>query len=73
MTTLKLKPAPGCRVRYPDNPQLLLSEEGDQVVLTSAWRRLIKAGDVVEVEPPPPPEGGATAVRTSKRNEPGGE
>jgi hypothetical protein len=82
MTTLKLKPAPGCRVRYPDNPQLILSDEGDQVVLTSAWRRLIKAGDVLEVEPPPPPEGGATDAtisppasnpRAFKRTEPGAE
>lgn len=54
MTTAKLKPAPGMRVRYPDNPQLLLSDEGDQVTLTSAWRRLIKAGDVVEVVETPP-------------------
>jgi hypothetical protein len=74
MTTAKLKPAPGCRVRYPDNPQLLLSEEGDTVTLTSAWRRLVKAGDVLEVEPPPPPEGGegegmTRNARTVKRTE----
>lgn len=69
MTTLKLKPAPGCRVRYPDNPQLILSDEGDQVVLTSAWRRLIKAGDVLEVVEPPPP-GTLSATRAApKRNE----
>jgi hypothetical protein len=82
MTTLKLKPAPGCRVRYPDNPQLILSDEGDQVVLTSAWRRLIKAGDVLEVVDPPPPEGGATDAtisppastpRAIKRTEPGAD
>jgi len=82
MTTLKLKPAPGCRVRYPDNPQLILSDEGDQVVLTSAWRRLIKAGDVLEVEPPPPPGADATDAtitppasnpRAIKRTEPGAE
>jgi hypothetical protein len=70
MTTAKLKPAPGCRVRYPDNPQLILSDEGDQVVLTSAWRRLIKAGDVLEVEPPPPPEGGEGGE--TRRAPPGG-
>ncbi|VVP57131.1 DUF2635 domain-containing protein [Pseudomonas fluorescens] len=88
MTTIKLKPAPGCRVRYPDNPTLLLSEDGDQVTLTSAWRRLIKAGDVLEVEPPPPPDGGATLApsgtdatisppasnpRAIKRTDPGAE
>jgi hypothetical protein len=75
MTTAKLKPAPGCRVRYPDNPTLLLSPDGDQVTLTSAWRRLIKAGDVVEVvePPPPPPEAlAASTARATKRTE-GGE
>ena len=73
MTTIKLKPAPGCRVRYPDNPTLLLSVEGDQVTLTSAWRRLIKAGDVLEVVDPPPPEAlAASTARATKRTE-GGE
>jgi hypothetical protein len=72
MTTIKLQPAPGCRVRYPDNPTLLLSAEGDQVTLTSAWRRLIKAGDVVEVVEPPPPEA-PPAARAFKRTEPGAE
>jgi len=88
MTTVILKPAPGARVRFPNNPSRLLREEGDRVELDSAWRRLIKAGDVLEVEPPPPPEGGATLApsasdatiappasnpRAFKRTETGGE
>jgi hypothetical protein len=72
MTTAKLKPAPGCRVRYPENPQLILSDDGDQVTLTSAWRRLIKAGDVVEVVDPPPPEALAATTKAARRTE-GGE
>ena len=61
MTTVILKPAPGARVRFPNNPARLLREEGDRVELDSAWRRLMKAGDVVEVVPdPPPPEDGTT-------------
>lgn len=73
MTTAKLKPAPGCRVRYPDNPQILLSDEGDTVTLTSAWRRLVKAGDVVEVVDPPPPEAQAARIAPKRSTEPGAE
>ena len=72
MTTVILKPAPGARVRFPNNPSRLLREEGDRVELDSAWRRLMKAGDVVEVEPPPPPEL-QTARAAKPRTETGGE
>jgi hypothetical protein len=73
MTTAILKPAPGARVRFPNNPQRLLKEDGDRVELDSAWRRLIKAGDVEVVEDAPPPpeggegEGGARSARLTKR------
>jgi|LGVE01.1.fsa_nt_gb hypothetical protein len=51
MQTVKIKPAPGLRVRTPDGG--LLPEAGATVELTSYWRRRIAAGDVVEVQATP--------------------
>lgn len=46
MTRLFLKPRPGTIVRFPRTGEIL-PEEGKFIILTSYWRRRIKAGDVV--------------------------
>lgn len=45
---MKLKPAPGRKVRLPENLRLL-SENGEEITLTPWWHRLLATGDVVEV------------------------
>lgn len=45
-----VKPAPGLKVRNPETG-LHLPDEGDQVPLTTYWRRRLKDGDVVDAKP----------------------
>lgn len=47
-----LKPAPDRRVRTPDGE--LLAVEGEDLAMTTFWRRRLDAGDVVPAEPKPP-------------------
>lgn len=46
-----LKPAPGVKVRRPDGARKHLAEAGEEVTMSSYWRRRLAAGDVVEVAP----------------------
>ena len=43
----KLKPAKGLKVRHP-NDFRHMKEGGESVPMNTYWRRLLKAGDVVE-------------------------
>lgn len=44
--TVTLKPArPGLQVRKPDGGHL--AQEGEEVIVTTYWRRRLRAGDVV--------------------------
>lgn len=47
MQTAHLRPAPGRRVRYPDNPARILDDGGAKVPLSPYWLRRIAAGDVL--------------------------
>lgn len=45
---VKLKPAPGLKIRHPQTLRHL-PPEGDVVELESYWVRLLASGDVIEV------------------------
>jgi hypothetical protein len=45
--TFFIKPAPGMKIRMPDNPAEFLPEQGAEVPVTSFWLRRIKDGSVV--------------------------
>lgn len=50
MATIRIKPAPGRRVRNPDRNFRVMPADGEDVEDTIHWRRAIDAGDVLVVE-----------------------
>lgn len=55
MTTIRVKPAPGRRVRLNDGR--LLPDDGWDVADDAIWRRRLRDGDVVLVETQAPARG----------------
>lgn len=51
MQTMFVKPAPGRLVRFPDNPDRVLDDSGDEVPVNSYWSRRVKEGDVIKSKP----------------------
>lgn len=43
-----IKPKAGLKIRHPKS-KLFLKEEGEEVLLSTFWRRRLQDGDVVEV------------------------
>lgn len=51
MEKMFVKPAPGLKVRLPDNPRAFLPDEGAEVERNSFWTRRLFDGDVVTATP----------------------
>lgn len=51
MGKMFVKPAPGLKVRLPDNPRAFLPEDGADVERDSFWMRRLFDGDVVTATP----------------------
>lgn len=51
MEKMFVKPAPGLKVRLPDNPRAFLPDEGAEVERNSFWMRRLFDGDVVTATP----------------------
>ncbi|HHZ4111631.1 TPA: DUF2635 domain-containing protein, partial [Escherichia coli] len=49
MTTIFIKPAPGCLIRDPDTMRPL-AQEGEEKPFTPFWCRRLDDGDVIEIE-----------------------
>jgi hypothetical protein len=49
--TIFVKPAPGLKIRLPENPAEVLPDHGVTVTATSFWLRRIAEGSVLQVEP----------------------
>ncbi|MDZ4900841.1 DUF2635 domain-containing protein [Escherichia coli] len=49
MTTIFIKPAPGCLIRDPDTMKPL-AQEGEEKPFTPFWCRRLNDGDVIVVE-----------------------
>ncbi|QIV69178.1 DUF2635 domain-containing protein [Escherichia coli] len=58
MTTIFIKPAPGCLIRDPDT-MTPLSQDGEEKPFTPFWCRRLNDGDVIVVDKTeePAPEG----------------
>ncbi len=52
MTTIFIKPAPGCLIRDPDTTRPL-AQEGEEKPFTPFWCRRLDDGDVIEIEKQP--------------------
>lgn len=52
MTTLFIKPAPGCTVRDPRSPFKPLAADGEEKPQTGYWLRRVADGSVVYAERP---------------------
>lgn len=61
MTTLFIKPAPGCVVRDPRPPFTPLAADGEEKPQTGYWLRRVADGSVVSAERP--------KVKTKKTDE----
>ncbi len=51
MEKMFVKPAPGLKVRLPDNPRAFLPDDGAEVECVSFWMRRLFGGDVVTATP----------------------
>ncbi len=47
-----VKPAAGLNVRHPEKLHYILPAEGEEVEMSTAWKRLINFGDVTVVAAP---------------------
>ncbi len=65
MQTMFVKPAPGLKVRLPENPRAFLPEDGAEVARDAFWLRRLRDGDVVEATPP----AAKPVAKTSSRKE----
>jgi hypothetical protein len=52
MGKMFVKPAPGLKVRLPDNPRAFLPDEGAEVERDSFWMRRLFDADVVIADAP---------------------
>lgn len=52
MDKVFVKPAPGMKVRMPDNPREFLPADGAEVERGAFWLRRLRDGDVHEVQAP---------------------
>lgn len=52
MQKIFVKPAPGLKVRLPENPRAFLPDDGAEVERDAFWLRRLRDGDVVEALAP---------------------
>ena len=52
MQKIFVKPAPGMKLRLPENPRAFLPEEGMEVERNAFWLRRIAEGDALESQAP---------------------
>lgn len=55
MSKMFVKPAPGLKVRLPENPRAFLPDDGAEVPRDSYWVRRLRDGDVLAAEAPAEP------------------
>jgi hypothetical protein len=63
MRTLRVKPAPGLKIRNPDRDNRLLDQAGEDVPSTAYWRARLRDGDVLAVLPGAPKPGGKSTAK----------
>ncbi|EHE8224316.1 DUF2635 domain-containing protein [Escherichia coli] len=71
MTTIFIKPAPGCLIRDPDTMKPL-AQEGEEKPFTPFWCRRLNDGDVIVVEKAAEAEPAAASATTDVAGKPAG-
>ncbi|CAM6370780.1 TPA: DUF2635 domain-containing protein [Shigella sonnei] len=71
MTTIFIKPAPGCLIRDPDT-MTPLSQDGEEKPFTPFWCRRLNDGDVIVVDKTEEPAPAATTGNTGAAAKPAG-
>ncbi|EJZ0693203.1 DUF2635 domain-containing protein [Escherichia coli] len=71
MTTIFIKPAPGCLIRDPDT-MTPLSQDGEEKPFTPFWCRRLNDGDVIVVDKTEEPAPAATTANTGEAAKPAG-
>ncbi|WCQ53028.1 DUF2635 domain-containing protein [Escherichia coli] len=71
MTTIFIKPAPGCLIRDPDT-MTPLSQDGEEKPFTPFWCRRLNDGDVIVVDKTAEPAPVATTGNTGAAAKPAG-
>lgn len=71
MTTIFIKPAPGCLIRDPDT-MTPLSQDGEEKPFTPFWCRRLNDGDVIVVDKTEEPAPAATTANTGAAAKPAG-
>ncbi|MFL9187364.1 DUF2635 domain-containing protein [Escherichia coli] len=71
MTTIFIKPAPGCLIRDPDT-MTPLSQDGEEKPFTPFWCRRLNDGDVIVVDKTAKPATAATTGNTGEAAKPAG-
>ncbi|EJO9392982.1 DUF2635 domain-containing protein [Escherichia coli] len=71
MTTIFIKPAPGCLIRDPDTMKPL-AQEGEEKPFTPFWCRRLNDGDVIVVEKAVEAAPAAASATTDAAGKPAG-
>lgn len=71
MTTIFIKPAPGCLIRDPDTMKPL-AQEGEEKPFTPFWCRRLNDGDVIVVEKAAEAAPAAASATTDAAGNPAG-
>ncbi|EPB2486892.1 DUF2635 domain-containing protein [Escherichia coli] len=71
MTTIFIKPAPGCLIRDPDTMKPL-AQEGEEKPFTPFWCRRLNDGDVIVVEKAAEAAPAAASATTDAAGKPAG-
>ncbi|EJH1128913.1 DUF2635 domain-containing protein [Escherichia coli] len=71
MTTIFIKPAPGCLIRDPDTMKPL-AQEGEEKPFTPFWCRRLNDGDVIVVEKVAEAAPAAASATTDAAGKPAG-
>ena len=71
MTTIFIKPAPGCLIRDPDTMKPL-AQEGEEKPFTPFWCRRLNDGDVIVVEKAAAAAPAAASATTDAAGKPAG-
>ncbi|EAA0861795.1 DUF2635 domain-containing protein [Escherichia coli] len=71
MTTIFIKPAPGCLIRDPDTMKPL-AQEGEEKTFTPFWCRRLNDGDVIVVEKAAEAAPAAASATTDAAGKPAG-
>ena len=71
MTTIFIKPAPGCLIRDPDT-MTPLSQDGEEKPFTPFWCRRLNDGDVIVVDKTAEPAPAATTGNPGEAAKPAG-